>query len=132
MQAPQPPAFKLTINESIDRIKEEFNFLQAQYNRWNVLQITKIKNCVSLHHMNDKGIKKFVSWALLGFWASIKVFKAPYGIFAPLDGMPIHDFKEAAMVYEDTDVWLIALYILRSSTLNIISSLGLTMNDAQL
>ena len=30
-----PPAtpFKLTIGESIDRIKEEFNFLQAQYNR---------------------------------------------------------------------------------------------------
>jgi hypothetical protein len=33
-QAPQPTPFKLTINESIDRIKEEFNFLQAQYNRY--------------------------------------------------------------------------------------------------
>ena len=32
-QAPQPPPFKLTIGESIDRIKEEFSFLQAQYNR---------------------------------------------------------------------------------------------------
>ena len=29
---PQIP-FKLTIGESVDRIKEEFNFLQAQYNR---------------------------------------------------------------------------------------------------
>merc|ERR1719350_511465 len=28
----QPPPFKLNIVESIDRIKEEFNFLQAQYN----------------------------------------------------------------------------------------------------
>ena len=33
-QAPQPPPFKLTIGESIDRIKEEFSFLQAQYNRY--------------------------------------------------------------------------------------------------
>ena len=33
VQGPQPPPFKLTIGESIDRIKEEFNFLQAQYNR---------------------------------------------------------------------------------------------------
>ncbi len=33
-QASQPPPFKLTIGESIDRIKEEFNFLQAQYNRY--------------------------------------------------------------------------------------------------
>ena len=30
---PQPSPFKLTIGESIDRIKEEFSFLQAQYNR---------------------------------------------------------------------------------------------------
>ena len=41
LKKPQPPSasnppstpFKLTIGESIDRIKEEFNFLQAQYNR---------------------------------------------------------------------------------------------------
>ena len=32
-QAPQSSPFKLTIAESIDRIKEEFSFLQAQYNR---------------------------------------------------------------------------------------------------
>merc|ERR1740122_360903 len=40
LKKPQPPSasnppstpFKLTIGESIDRIKEEFNFLQAQYN----------------------------------------------------------------------------------------------------
>eukprot|EP00094_Tigriopus_californicus_P003433 TCALIF_03302-PA protein Name:"Similar to TLE1 Transducin-like enhancer protein 1 (Homo sapiens)" AED:0.14 eAED:0.14 QI:321/1/0.83/1/1/1/6/0/268 len=31
-QGPQPSPFKLTIGESIDRIKEEFSFLQAQYN----------------------------------------------------------------------------------------------------
>jgi hypothetical protein len=30
----QPSPFKLTIGESIDRIKEEFSFLQAQYNRY--------------------------------------------------------------------------------------------------
>ena len=32
-QGAQGSPFKLTIGESIDRIKEEFNFLQAQYNR---------------------------------------------------------------------------------------------------
>ena len=74
MQAPQPPAFKLTINESIDRIKEEFNFLQAQYNRWNLLQITKIKNSFSLHHINNKGIHK-------GGPGFQKVcFKGPFGV----------------------------------------------------
>jgi len=31
-QAPPPP-FKLNIVESIERIKEEFNFLQAQYHK---------------------------------------------------------------------------------------------------
>jgi len=31
-QGPQGSPFKLTIGESIDRIKEEFSFLQAQYN----------------------------------------------------------------------------------------------------
>ena len=37
-QAPSaPPPFKLTIGESIDRIKEEFNFLQAQYNRYRMV-----------------------------------------------------------------------------------------------
>ena len=34
LQAPQGSPFKITIAESIDRIKEEFSFLQAQYNRW--------------------------------------------------------------------------------------------------
>ena len=28
-----PPPFKLNIVESIERIKEEFNFLQAQYHK---------------------------------------------------------------------------------------------------
>lgn len=32
-QAPGQP-FKFTIPESLDRIKEEFQFLQAQYHRW--------------------------------------------------------------------------------------------------
>ena len=32
-QGQQASPFKLTIGESIDRIKEEFSFLQAQYNR---------------------------------------------------------------------------------------------------
>ena len=32
-QGPQPTPFKLSIGESIDTIKEEFSFLQAQYNR---------------------------------------------------------------------------------------------------
>lgn len=32
---PQPgQPFKFTVIESCDRIKEEFNFLQAQYHRW--------------------------------------------------------------------------------------------------
>ena len=30
---PPPPHFKLNIVESIERIKEEFNFLQAQYHK---------------------------------------------------------------------------------------------------
>ena len=30
---PPPPPFKLNIVESIERIKEEFNFLQAQYHK---------------------------------------------------------------------------------------------------
>jgi len=34
LQGPgQPSPFKLSIADSIERIKEEFNFLQAQYNR---------------------------------------------------------------------------------------------------
>ena len=42
-QAPNSgPPFKLTIGESIDRIKEEFNFLQAQYNRY-FLMVTFFK-----------------------------------------------------------------------------------------
>ena len=31
---PGQPGFKLNIVESIERIKEEFNFLQAQYHKW--------------------------------------------------------------------------------------------------
>ena len=31
---PGPTPFKLNIVESIERIKEEFNFLQAQYHKW--------------------------------------------------------------------------------------------------
>lgn len=32
---PQPgQPFKFTVGESCDRIKEEFNFLQAQYHKW--------------------------------------------------------------------------------------------------
>ena len=31
---PPPPPFKLNIVESIERIKEEFNFLQAQYHKY--------------------------------------------------------------------------------------------------
>ena len=32
-QSGQQPPFKLNIVESIERIKEEFNFLQAQYHK---------------------------------------------------------------------------------------------------
>lgn len=38
-QAPGQP-FKFTIPESLDRIKEEFQFLQAQYHRWITLKHT--------------------------------------------------------------------------------------------
>lgn len=44
MQGPPQPGqpFKFTVGESCDRIKEEFNFLQAQYHKWVKYQLFEI------------------------------------------------------------------------------------------
>ena len=53
MQGPHQPGqpFKFTVNESCDRIKEEFSFIQAQYHRYDPLNHAGSFGTALRHHL---------------------------------------------------------------------------------